>query len=65
MSANKRIVLVHLVWPPAGNALAASLRAAGAEVLDVNVTDSGTLLDALKQGWMPVVLKPFVIGGAP
>lgn len=63
MSANKRVVLVHLAWPPAGDALAAALRAAGAEVRDVNVADSETLLDALEQGWKPVVLKPSAIGG--
>lgn len=63
MSGSKRIVLVHLAWPPSGDALAASLRAAGAEVRDVNVADSETLLDVLEQGWMPIVLKPSAVGG--
>ncbi len=65
MSTNRRIVLVHLAWPPTANALAVLLRAEGAEVRDVNVADCETLLDALEQGWTPVVMKPLAVGVGP
>jgi hypothetical protein len=39
--------------------LAAALRAAGAEVREINLAGSSDeVLDALEQGYMPVVLKP-------
>jgi hypothetical protein len=58
MSESKRVVLID---PLAGVAcmpgLAEALRAAGAQVREMNLDDYGALLDALEQDWMPVVLK--------
>ena len=60
MSETKRVVLIA---PHAGAAplpgLAEALRAAGAEVREVGLGggDYGSVLDALEQGFLPVVLK--------
>jgi hypothetical protein len=60
MTEIRRVVLID---PLAGVAcmpeLAAALRAAGAEVREINLAGSSDeVLDALEQGYMPVVLKP-------
>lgn len=57
MSTGKRILLVDPAAAPAMPGLAEALRAAGAQVREMNVDDYGALLDALQQDWMPVVLK--------
>lgn len=61
MSETKRVVLID---PLAGAGrmpeLAEALRAAGAEVREIGLGgdgDYGAVLDALEQGFMPVVLK--------
>ncbi len=57
MSTEKRVLLVNPAAAPAMPGLAEALRAAGAQVWEMNVDDYGALLDALQQDWMPVVLK--------
>lgn len=57
MSAGKRVLLINPASVPAIPGLAEALRAAGAQVREMNTDDCGALLDALEQGWMPVVLK--------
>lgn len=59
MSETKKVVLID---PLAGAAqlpgLAAALQAAGAEVREISLAGNfGEVLDALEQGYMPVVLK--------
>lgn len=54
----KKVALVHLAGASESMGLAESLRAAGADVRDVDAGDCEALLDMLQQGWMPVVLKP-------
>jgi DNA-binding transcriptional MocR family regulator len=57
MSMGKQVLLISQASAPAMPALADALRAAGAQVREMNMDDCGALLDALEQGWMPVVLK--------
>jgi hypothetical protein len=57
MSAGKQVLLINPEASPAMPGLAEALRAAGAEVREMNLDDYGALLDALAQGFMPVVLK--------
>ena len=57
MSAQKRVLLINPTAEPATSGLADALRAAGAEVLELRLDDYDAVLDALKQDWMPVVLK--------
>lgn len=57
MSTGKQVLLINPDAVPAMPGLAEALRAAGAEVREMNFDDYGALLDALEQGWMPVVLK--------
>jgi hypothetical protein len=57
MSTRKQVLLINPAAAPAMPGLAESLRAAGAEVREMKLDDYGELLDALAQGWMPVVLK--------
>ena len=59
MNGTKRVLLID---PLAGAApmpcLAAALREAGAEVREISLAhDYGAVLDALEQGFLPVVLK--------
>ena len=54
MHTEKRVLLIN---PTAMPGLAEALRAAGAQVREMNTDDYGALLDALEQDWMPVVLK--------
>jgi len=55
--SEKRVVLIETGPGPLMPGLANSLRAAGAEVQSLNLDAYDALLDALEQGWMPVVLK--------
>ncbi|MDT3705515.1 MAG: hypothetical protein ROZ09_01730 [Thiobacillus sp.] len=57
MSAGKQVLLINPHAAPVMPGLAEALRAAGAEVREMNMDDYGALLDALAQGFMPVVLK--------
>lgn len=57
MSTRKQVLLINPEVEPAMPGLAEALRAAGAEVREMNMDDYGALLDALAQGFMPVVLK--------
>ena len=57
MSTEKRVLLIDPAAAPAMPGLAEALRAAGAQVREMNTDDYGALLDALEQDWMPVVLK--------
>lgn len=57
MSTGKRVLLINPAAAPAMPGLADALRAAGAQVREMNTEDYGALLDALEQDWMPVVLK--------
>jgi hypothetical protein len=57
MSTGKQVLLINPDAAPAMPGLAEALRAAGAEVREMNLDDYGALLDALAQGFMPVVLK--------
>ncbi len=57
MSMTKQVLLINSEAAPAMPGLADALRAAGAEVREMNLGDYGALLDALAQGFMPVVLK--------
>jgi len=57
MSTGKKVLLINPATVRVMPGLAESLRAAGAEVREMNLDDFGALLDALEQGWMPVVLK--------
>lgn len=57
MSTRKQVLLINPDAAPAMPGLAEALRAAGAEVREMNMDDYGALLDALAQGFMPVVLK--------
>jgi hypothetical protein len=57
MNTGKRVLLANPEAVPAMPGLAEALRAAGAQVREMNINDYGALLDALEQGWMPVVLK--------
>jgi hypothetical protein len=57
MSTGKQVLLINTDATPAMPGLAEALRAAGAEVREMNLDDYGALLDALAQGFMPVVLK--------
>lgn len=57
MSTGKQVLLINPEAAPAMPGLAEALRAAGAEVREMNLDDYGALLDALAQGFMPVVLK--------
>lgn len=57
MSTAKQVLLINPEATPAMPGLADALRAAGAEVREMNLDDYGALLDALAQGFMPVVLK--------
>lgn len=58
MSAGKQVLLIDPAAAPAMPGLAEALRAAGAEVREMKLDDYEALLDALEQGFMPVVLKP-------
>jgi hypothetical protein len=57
MRTGKQVLLINPEAAPAMPGLADALRAAGAEVREMNLDDYGALLDALAQGFMPVVLK--------
>ncbi|HMM46502.1 MAG TPA: hypothetical protein PKC12_00795 [Thiobacillaceae bacterium] len=57
MSTGKQVLLINPEAAPAMPGLADALRAAGAEVKEMNLDDYGALLDALAQGFTPVVLK--------
>ncbi len=57
MSTAKRVILINPATVPVMPGLAEALRAAGAQVREMNLDDYGALLDALEQDWMPVVLK--------
>jgi len=60
MSAAKRVVLVRPAGVPAIDGLGEALRGAGAQVRELELAPSGDyapLLDALEEGFMPVVLK--------
>ncbi|MCZ7560630.1 MAG: hypothetical protein M5U30_11660 [Burkholderiaceae bacterium] len=60
MNAAKRVLLVRPAGVPAVDGLAAALRDAGAQVREFELAPSGdcaALLDALEEGFMPVVLK--------
>ncbi|MFA5371240.1 MAG: hypothetical protein WC053_06210 [Sideroxydans sp.] len=57
MSTGKKILLINPATVQVMPELAESLRTAGAEVREMNLDNFGALLDALEQGWMPVVLK--------
>lgn len=57
MSTGKQILLINPEAEPAMPGLADALRAAGAEVRELNLDDYGAVLDTLAQGFMPVVLK--------
>ena len=57
MNTEKRVLLINPTAMPAMPGLAEALRAAGAQVREMNTDDYGALLDALEQDWMPVVLK--------
>lgn len=57
MSTGKQVLLINPDAAPAMPGLAEALRAAGAEVREMNLDDYAALLDALAQGFMPVVLK--------
>lgn len=57
MSTEKKVLLVNPSATPAMPGLAEALRAAGAQVREMNLDDYGALLDALEQDWTPVVLK--------
>ncbi len=57
MSTGKKVLLVNPATAPAMPGLADALRATGAQVREMNMNDCSALLDALEQGWMPVVLK--------
>ena len=57
MSTGKQVLLINPDATPAMPGLAEALRAAGAQVREMNMDDYGALLDALAQGFMPVVLK--------
>jgi hypothetical protein len=57
MSTGKQVLLINPEATSAMPGLAEALRAAGAEVREMNLDDYDALLDALAQGWMPVVLK--------
>jgi hypothetical protein len=57
MSTGKQVLLINPEATPAMPGLADALRAAGAEVREMRLDDCEALLDALAQGFMPVVLK--------
>jgi hypothetical protein len=57
MSDRKRVLLINPTAAPAIPGLAEALRAAGAEVLELQLDAYDAVLDALTQDWMPVVLK--------
>ncbi|MCL4701295.1 MAG: hypothetical protein OZ920_01780 [Burkholderiales bacterium] len=60
MSAGRRVVLVRPAGVPAVDGLVEALREAGAQVRELELAPSGdfaALLDALEEGFMPVVLK--------
>ncbi|ODS98353.1 MAG: hypothetical protein ABS56_05725 [Lautropia sp. SCN 69-89] len=64
MSAAKRVVLVRPAGVPAVDGLGEALRDAGAQVRELELAPSGApsadyaaLLDAMEEGFMPVVLK--------
>jgi hypothetical protein len=57
MSEQKRVLLINPTAEPAIPGLADALRKAGAEVLELRLDAYDAVLDALKQDWMPVVLK--------
>jgi hypothetical protein len=57
MNTAKQVLLINPEAAPALPGLADALRAAGAEVREMNLDDYGALLDVLAQGFMPVVLK--------
>lgn len=57
MSAQKRVLLINPTSEPAIPGLADALRSAGAEVMELRLDAYDAVLDALKQDWMPVVLK--------
>lgn len=54
MSTGKQILLIN---PAAMPGLTEALRAVDAEVREMELDDYDALLDALAQGFMPVVLK--------
>lgn len=57
MSESKKVLLIHPDYAPVMPGLANALRAEGAQVRELQLGDYTALLDALEQGWMPVVLK--------
>ncbi|KAA0219441.1 MAG: hypothetical protein DWB43_07160 [Lautropia sp.] len=60
VSAGRRVVLVRPAGVPAVDGLVEALREAGAQVRELELAPSGdfaALLDALEEGFMPVVLK--------
>jgi hypothetical protein len=57
MNTNRQILLIHATPAAAMPALADALRERGAEVKEMPLSNYDALLDALEQGWMPVVLK--------
>lgn len=57
MNVNKKVLLLELSPGHSMPGLAEALQRAGAEVKQMGVEDCNAVLDALEQGWMPVVLK--------
>jgi hypothetical protein len=58
MSESRRILLVELRTGAACMpGLAAALRAAGAQVMEIGLENYSEILDALELGFLPVVLK--------
>lgn len=57
MSVNKKVLLLELSAQQVLPGLAEALQKAGAEVRQMGLEDCDAVLDALEQGWMPVVLK--------
>lgn len=57
MNVNKKVLLLELSPGQGLPGLAEALRKAGAEVRQMGMEDCNAVLDALEQGWMPVVLK--------
>ncbi len=54
----KKVLLLELSPEQALPGLAEALQRAGAEVRRMRLEDCNAVLDAIEQGWMPVVLKP-------
>lgn len=57
MSTNKQVILINAYPTTLLPDLVQALLAQGAQVREIGLGDLDALLDALDQGWMPVVLK--------